>query len=357
MDLTTSIAVRRARAALDVAAGDSPQHGARDFVRGLIARTVGVGDPAGYAARRWGEDSRIARVTKAAMTGTDTDDLKTQHEARAAFFAAVAEGSVIGRMDLARRVPFRTRCLAPGTASRGYWVGENKPIPLSKMVLAGVGLLPRKATALIAVTLESLSDPAAEGRVEDDLVRACSAALDEGFLDPAADGTGAAPQAVTNGASTISSLGNPADDLAALVENFAGDLDAAVIVTDPRTATQAALARDAVGNFTLTGLGPRGGSAIGLPVLTSRSSPAGQWALIDQGAIAVALEEIDLTRSTSASLLFSDDPELDSEPDLVNLFQSELAAFKAVIHANWLVTRSGAVTVVSGADYGMGSTA
>jgi hypothetical protein len=362
VDMTSRFAIERAQAALKIAAADAPRAEARDYLRGLIARTVARDKAHDYARERWGDDSRAAQIVKTGVSASDTSDMLTAlNSARDSFFRAVVEASIIGRMDQARRVALNTRTITPSANARGYWVGESKPVPLSKVSLSGATLDSMKVAALVLATTESLADPAAEGRVVEDIMRAMVLALDEAFIDAGNGGNGSTPAAVTNGISAAPSSSNPATDIAALVAAFDGDLSAAILVTDPTTATSAALARDGAGNFMFPALGPRGGSAANIPVLTSRASPrdsdGGQWALIDQSAIAVGLEGAELSQSTASMVEADDDPSGDAEAPTaatstrIALFQSELVAFKGTIHGNWQRVRSGAVSVVAGADY------
>ena len=353
MDLLTLSAVQRAQSALQLAVGgDSSRELARAYLRGVIARAVGD-DPQEFAGLRWGRDSRAAMVVRAGVSAASREDLQTASAARAAFFEAVIEGAIIGRMTEARRVGFNAKNLVPGTNSAGYWVGEGKPIPLSRFTLTGDSLAAKKCAALVVLANETLKDPSAEEQTLTDITRAVIAALDQAFIDADNAGNDDTPAAVTYGAPAEISTGNPASDLAALVEGFHGDLDAAVLVTDPHTATLAALARDAGGAFLFPGLGPRGGSAVGIPVLTSRASPrdssGGQWALIDQGGVAVALESLGLARSTAGTVSMTDDPE--GESVLVSLFQNNLTGFLGTLHGNWKRVREGSVSVITGAAY------
>ncbi len=154
----------------------------------------------------------------------------------------------------------------------------------------------------------------------------------------------------------MNSTGDPARDETALIEAFAGDFSAAYFVTDPSTAARLALARDAGGAFLFPDCGPRGGSILNVPLVTSRGSPVdsagGQLALIDASSIAAAIDGMDISRAEGVALEMSDDPsDLDAETVLVSLFQSDLVALRAVMHANWEVQRAGAVVVVTGALY------
>src|SRR5690606_16487975 len=183
--------------------------------------------------------------------------------------------------------------------TRGYWVEQFKPIPLSKRALAGSSLPRRKIGAIIAATVESIEKdgPDAEGRIEADLRAACAATLDAAFIDVSNGGIPDVTPASVVYDLGVSSQGDPASDIELLIAGFGGDLSAAYFITDPTTAAQVALARDAGGAFMFPDAGPRGGSIVGVPLLTSRGSPrdstGGQIALVDASGVAAALDSIE----------------------------------------------------------------
>jgi HK97 family phage major capsid protein len=330
--------------------------GPRSFVRAAIMKGLHVAPDIAeeYATSRWGAFA-ATEITKAAAGGVTTSDTgKTPaHE----FFDAVVEQSIIGKLVGLRRVPFVTRMLAMTNGSRGYWTGEGKPRPLSKLTLAGSSLARRSVSAIVAFTRESLeaTGNAAENLIDRDLRRAIVAALDQAFIDADNAGTAAMPASVTAGATPINATSDPASDLIGMIERFTGDLDSAYFVTDPTTATSIATARDSGGAFLFPDIGARGGSLLQIPVIVSRSSPrtssGGQLALVDAAGIAVGLEAIEVTRSDATALLMSDDPEGDSPAVLVSLFQTESAAMLAKIAANWETQRSGGVELLVGCSY------
>jgi HK97 family phage major capsid protein len=331
----------------------------RSFTRLVIARQL---------AKQTNADTRLKLIerfgdghwiTRAAVSGLEEGQIAAAN-ARDEFFALITDASIVGRLNGRRDVSFNVRNIAMTSGSRGYWVGEARPIPLSKPALTGESLERRKVAAIVVLTREAMEDPRSEGRVQADLQRAAVAAWDEAFI--AADNDGIAdtmPPGVTNGISAIVSSGDPAADLRALIENFDGDLSAAYLVSDGKTLAAMSLWRDAAGNSPFPDLGARGGLASGIPALASRSSPrdssGGQLALIDPTSIAVGLEGMEVTESRSATLLMSDDPESVPATERVSLFQEDAVAMKVVLYSNWSRQRVGAVTLVSGADYAVGS--
>ena len=86
------------------------------------------------------------------------------------------------------------------------------------------------SVVIISAELARSSDPAAENVIRQDLSRAAATAQDRGLLDPANSGTSSKPASNLYNAPTAAATGNIADDLAALLELFTGDLEDAYFV-------------------------------------------------------------------------------------------------------------------------------
>jgi HK97 family phage major capsid protein len=200
------------------------------------------------------------------------------------------------------------------------------------------------------------ADPQSEAFVRADLVRALADTVDRSFIDPDNAGvTDVTPAAVTNGVTPIAATGDPAADIAALIEAFDGDLSTAYMVAHPTTGAQLALYRDAAGNFPFLDAGPRGGTVAGIPLLTARTVPrdsnGSPIALIDASGIAYGDESTEVKVSRQASVEMSDTPTSDSGTILVSLFQIDATGVLIEQALNFKVARSGSVAVLSGADY------
>ena len=327
----------------------------RTFVRALIARaTVGF-DPEnlmGFARTRWGEQ-HAAAVTKAAVSALGTGN--ADPDARE-FFGLVREQSVLGRLVGLRRVPFNVRTLSVQTGARGFWVSQAKPKPLSKPALTGSSLPPLKVAAILVVTQEMLRshDPAVESMLQDDLTRALTVVLDEALIDP--DNAGLAnetPASIAYGATQIAATSDFGADLRTMIGAFKGDLGYAAFVTSPEVATGIAMMTDSGGRYLFPNVGPRGGELIGLPLLTTRAdattTSGSSLMLLDPTGIAAALGALSIESSDAATLQMSDDPNDAGVPvEQVSLWQTNSAAFKAEIYANWSRQRAGSVIVLEG---------
>jgi hypothetical protein len=338
-----------------------------DLARAAIACALGRtdADAANIAAKRWGEQSAPYVVVKAAVAavgmnaGEGGGDLASPVAAQE-FFAAVQQQSIIGRLQGRVELPLNTRTLGIVSGATAHWVKTKSPKPVSRLSLSGEVLQPRKTAALIVTTKEVVerSNPQTEARFNADLQRACVELLDQTFIDPTNLGSAdESPASITNGATPIASSGEPGLDIAALIAAFEGDLASAYFITDPTTATQIALARDASGGFMFPDVGPRGGSLLGIPLLTSRSSPrdssGGILVLLDASAVGVGVEGARVARSEQATLQVNDVPDdpVSATSVQVSLWQSDLVAFLVELLANWKLARPGAVAVVTAANY------
>jgi len=324
----------------------------RDFVRIGIAKAL-VGGGKGveiFANARYGavDGARIAKAAVAALTSSDvgTEPART-------FIAGVVEKAVLGLMRGRPMTPLNTRVRGLSQGARGHFILEAAPIPLSKQSVDGFVLSPLKVAALVVTTKEALSslDPLAESGLQQDLQNACRAALDVAFLDPSNSGTpNLIPASVTHGAPTIVATSDPVADLKALIAAFKGDISAAVAVTDAETAVALAMVQTATGAFLHPDCGARGGSLVGIPLLVTADSPrdstGGQLALIDPTGIAWNVDDVQLDVATATSLDMSDSPSGPSEQ--VSLFQTNSAAWRVIIHANWENQRTGGVAVLTG---------
>lgn len=333
--------------------------GGRDFVRCAIAHALAEhpSEALGLARARWGESF----VQRAAVSGVEDAQLAAGASTRSEFVNRAQERMVLVRLPGLRRVSRNVRHFKPGEAASASWVAQSKAIPVSRATLEGFALTSKKASTIAVFSNESLRDPAAEGWIEADLVRACVAAADSALLDPNNTGDDATPASITAGAPTIASSGDPHEDIASLIANFGGDLMTSAFITDPVTAVRLAMHRDSSGVSAFPDAGAGGGSIAGVPLLTSRHSPhdssGGSIILADGAAIAASLEDAALTPTREALL------ELDGAPageadvptaasaTLIALWQIEATAIRATIFGDWAVVRSGGVAVVTGADY------
>lgn len=328
------------------------------FARSLILRAttkdLSYKSALELATARWGQyhGEQIAKAAVAPIMQNDVGDY-----AAVEFFNMVMERSLLGRMTGLRRVPFDRRMLRITSGTNGYWVAESAPVPLSKPALDGSSLRALKVCAIIVATEEALKvgGAIAENGFQRDMERAIVDTTDIALLDVGnAGAAGERPASLTYGAPSTEATSDAAADIAALLAIFDGDLGSAYFVTDPLTAANMALYRDASGSQVFGDVGARGGSVLGVPLLVSRASPittnGGQLALIDPTGIAFNADRLTLESAAHATVAMSDTPE--SDPVLVSLWQRNLTAFKSVMSANWEVQREGSVAVLTDVAWG-----
>jgi Phage capsid family len=316
-------------------------------VRAAIAKSLGLNGELAYL--RWGDNSKT--VEKAAVSPLALSDGLIEGSAASDLFAAIAEQSIVGQLAL-RQVALNAVTLKIMTGALGYWVGQIAPKPLSKPVLDGFRLTPRKVCAIIVQTAETVRLAGLEDLLRADVVRALAYALDQAFIDSANTGSADIPIAVTatSGVATELSSGTVPGDLETLISGFAGDLTRAAIVTDPLTALRIHLSDPGVH----VDIGVRGGTLAGLPVIVSRASPrdssGGQLALVDPGLVAFAADGAMLDSAGEATLEMSDSP--NGAGTQVSLFQKNLIGLRGDMLTNWLLMDPAGCSVVTGVDYG-----
>jgi len=330
------------------------------YLRSIVAmaRAGGKGGAVELARNTFGD--RIATLTKSAVDAGSINSggwgavLATPEQAE--FFAAVIQQSIVGKLSGLRTVPLNTRLIAVAAGMTAHWVGRGLGKPLTKADLVGSTLPPLKVTALFAATKELVrhGSPEAEALLRNELTRAIAEEIDRAFVDASNAGVvDEKPASITNGVTPIASGGNPGTDAAGAVAVFQGDFLNAAWITDPLTATQFALARDAAGGFLFPDVGMRGGSLLGAPFIVSRASPrdssGGQLVLADASAIAFGGEGVRVAVSDQGALAMQDDPL--SPAELVSLWQTDSQAILAEAVVNWSVQREGAVALVTGCDY------
>jgi HK97 family phage major capsid protein/HK97 family phage prohead protease len=275
-----------------------------------------------------------------------------------------------------RRVPFRTPLITQTATTTGYWVGEGQPKPMSKAGFTRTTLLPYKAAALTAATMEVLRDssPSAETLIRDDIAKSVAARLDTDFLDPQKGlEANVSPASISNGVTPIVSSGRDADSVRAdMVSVMAAYLAAnntpssGVWVMSAITALQLSLLTNALGQPEFPGMSMTGGTLQGLPVITSEyiayttDSPTEGRDVFLVNASDIYFGDdggIDVRMSTEASLEMEDGPANASAPtvaqaQLTSMFQTNSVAFLAERTVGWARRRSEAVVQLSQVEWG-----
>ncbi len=190
------------------------------------------------------------------------------------FVASVSKQSLPGRMAGIRKSGFEEATPAVIGTGTSAWIGEGAQIPVTRFSLEAVPLRPTTVASISVFSREVMSASNIEEIVDSELRATDARAIDLAFIDPANAGIpNIRPPSITYGAPAIASTGDPSVDLARLFEAFDGDASTAYFVAHPRVAVRLALHRDAGGAYVFPDVSPRGGSLLGVPLLTSTSVP------------------------------------------------------------------------------------
>ncbi len=270
------------------------------------------------------------------------------------------------------RVGFNERVSGMSTGYTAGWRGEGLPALPSAAVTFNMALLYHNLTALAILTKEAIrfSNPAAEGRVRDDLAKAVNAKMDLDFVDPAKAAVGTtSPASITNGIVATAPTGVTASkfrvDLATMIAAFAtNQLDPAdiVLIMSASMALQLSMMVNTLGNNDFPDITMKGGIIRGFPVivsehLTAVGSPSTQTIiavkasdvyLADDGVVTVEASDqasLEMVDTSSQSALTG------TGAQLVSLWQTGAVGLMALREITWKLRRSTAVQYISPAAY------
>lgn len=304
-------------------------------------------NPLVAAERIFGPTGRMALeqlYTKSPVSSTGTDGpLHTSAGAISSAFAdSIRAASIIGRLGVTR-VPFG---LFPfvSTRTRGQFVAERSPIPVSAAGMEPLALDRLKVATLCVVSNELLKHSQSEGIIDRDLRGGTVEGVEAPLLDGAAAVPEQRPASVLNGVTAIDATGaaTAADFTAVLNDQLAavvtagGNLATCAFVASPEIAYALSFVRQG-DQAAFPGVGALGGTLAGFPLLTTAASPANQLALIDGREILFASDPgVELTTASETLIDQSSAPD-GSTP--VSIFQSEATAIKCVWRVNWKIRR------------------
>jgi hypothetical protein len=271
-----------------------------------------------------------------------------------------------GGIPALRSVMFRTPLITQTSGGDGYWTGEGKAKPLTSFSFARTTLEPLKVANICVLTNEAImySSPKADVLIRDQLAAALRERLDTDFIDPAktAD-AGISPASITNGAGTIASSGDDADDVRLDIRALWAHYTAAnnppssgVWVMSSNNAVALAMMTNPLGQPEFGTMSMSGGMLGGMPVIAS-DYVSDIVVLLNASDIYLADEGgIDVKSSTEASLEMSDGPAHNSGTptgaSLVSMFQTNSTAILAERTVNWLRRQTPAVAYLTGVSWG-----
>jgi HK97 family phage prohead protease len=337
--------------------------------------------PVEMAARMYGPDSTVYEtLTKANVPAAATVSgnwaanlVGAETSALADFVAYLRPMTILGRfgnggVPALRMVPFRTPLITQTGGGAGYWVGEGKAKPLTSFAFTRTTLGPLKVANICAVTDECIRDssPKADMIIRDSLAEALRERLDLDFITPTkAAVAGVSPASITNGAASIVSSGDDADDIRLDVRSLYAKFSAAnnpvssgVWVMQSNNAVALAMMTNPLGQPEFPSMTMNGGTLNGMPVIASDYVPAGVVVLVNASDVYLADDgDITVDMSREASLEMSDAPAHNSitptgSSTLVSMFQTNTVAIRAERTINWMRRRTQSVAYLTSADWG-----
>jgi len=331
--------------------------------------------------RRWMDTS--PELEKVMMTAVATGDTTTAGWASELVYAQnlanefiefLRPMTIVGRLPKLRRVPFNVRMGSMTGGTTGYWVGQAKPIPVSKATTSSLSLGITKAAGIVTVDDELMrsSSPSVELLIRDDLAKAVTQLTDLSFIDPNQGGvSNIQPASVLYGVTPITPSGTnlaaiSTDVAAVFAAAIAANLDPStgVWVMSPTTALKLSLMMTANGVAQFPNISINGGTWQGLPVVVSNAVNIAGSPQFGQMIVLLLQEEILLADdgqvtveiSKEASLELLDNPTNTGAGGtvataMVSMFQTHSAAIKAVRYINWTKRRTTAAAFIQAAAY------
>jgi HK97 family phage major capsid protein len=271
-----------------------------------------------------------------------------------------------GGIPALRNVMFRTPLITQTGGGAAYWTGEGKAKGLTSFDFTRTTMEPLKCANICVLTEESIrsSSPKSDVIVRESLAAALRERLDIDFITPSNAGTATIkPASITNGAESIASSGDDADDVRldirsvyAKYASFNNPPSSGVWIMGSNTAVALAMLQNPLGQAEFSGMSMTGGTLNGMPVIASDYvtdivvlANASDIYLADDGEMAI-------DASREASLEMSDAPAHNSitptPAQLVSMWQTNSVAIRAERTINWLRRRDPAVVYLTGVSWG-----
>jgi hypothetical protein len=269
-----------------------------------------------------------------------------------------------------RDIPSDVRVKGMDGAFTGYWVGEKRAIPVSIGSFSAVDLARLKAAGLTYLSRDLIerSAPAAEMLFRDGVVQAISQAVDTRAFSATAASANVSPAGLYNGLTGQASAGGRIQDLYTDLAYLTGIFVAAKqytgaikLVSNKVVANQIAhLLSPLTAEPAIKTVTANGGTLDGMSYLTGDNHVANNLCAIKTDDVwKIGDSGVSVSISTDATI------EADSAPagegvtpttasaNMLNMFQNDMVAIKAVRDINYATRRAQAIVVarLTGVDY------
>lgn len=343
-----------------------------------IAKLTGV-SASELATEQYSYDPRVAQVvkgvlTKAAVAGAVptsagwAGNIAPTMDAMGEFIEYLWPTTIIGRLQGVVPMPFGYRVPREATPAGAAWVGAGKPVPVSAPIWDNVTINRTKVAGLLVASKENLrfASVNADTLFRNDLAGALQKLLDEDFVDPANAGSAnLKPASITNGLTAVAPSGTDVTALRADLQKLLAPLVIAnlglagvSIIMREDMALAISMMVNALEQPAFPDVSAAGGTLPGgLRILTSNAVKPGDLIACHAPSIALAKDDaIEIEVSGEASLQMDDAPTNDASTgtgsSMVSMFQTDSFAFRACVFANWIKTRSAAVSYIGVGAYG-----
>jgi HK97 family phage major capsid protein len=341
------------------------------FARVAMAIALGKGsmsDTMEYAKRWKGQTPEVFDAVKHMMTkaieGTAVvgspawgGELVNPNTAMTEFVELLMPETIIGKVRGFDEVPFNIPIITQTGGSTFDWVEEGDPKPVGELAFERDTMGWAKCAGIVVITeeLARLSDPKAEQRVRDDMIKQCRKFLDEQFIRVGNTAGTSSPASITNGVASPAASGTDVEalrlDLMTAMQTFTAasiPLTGLVIVMPPEIALGISLMTNALGQtpngFNVT---PTGGTLLGFQVIVSESVDPGTIVIFKPSEIFLADDgQVRIDASNQATL----DMAGGSTPTF-SLWQTNCIALRAERWINWKKKRAAVVAIIDTAAY------
>ncbi|HUE93582.1 phage major capsid protein [Pseudomonas sp.] len=296
------------------------------------------------ATAKAGPESGPVKILKtwALTSGSISPELRSAYRELIALAERRSLLAQIRAVSPMRRVPFETDTLLQTGESQVGFIGEGGAYPVSSTTYENARLPGRKLGGIIPISDMLIKGYDFDFAVTGELTRAVAEAESQGFYSAVA-GSSESPAGILHGVTPGTGSSNAANDVAALIDAFDGDLGSAVILTSPRAGVKLFAAG-------FESSGARGGDLAGIAHVAHRSVPDDEIAILDCSRILIADDNgLEIVSSQSAALgVLDSSGELVGE--LVSMFQTNTSAFRITRYVNWKPA-DGAVGYMTGATW------
>jgi HK97 family phage major capsid protein/HK97 family phage prohead protease len=337
------------------------------FTRYIMAKIVGknsLSDAIRYVESKqdWMDQTpEVALALKAAVNpGTILEPawaapLAVARPMQNEFLELLRPETLIGKIPGLRNVPFNISIPIQTGGGTYAWVGEGAPKPVGNLQFASLTLGVTKAAGILIISeeLAKVSSPSAEATCRNDMIKGMAQYLDLQFIDPTvAAVANVSPASITNLANGYATAGTSGDNARTdlkkaitLLTQANYPISEVVFIMSEANAFALASALTSNGVLVNSGLSAKGGTVLGVPVVTSQAAGnvvaavhAPSILFADDGGVS-----IDVSREASVEMSTTPTSPSTASVILLSLWQQNLIGLRAERFINWKRARTTSV--------------